>query len=46
MADRAIIPGASQEFLGFLSGAFDAPGVVRNNPDAGLVSIRIYYVCV
>ncbi len=37
MADRAIIPGASQEFLGFLGSAFDAPEVVRENPDAGLV---------
>eukprot|EP00986_Skeletonema_menzelii_P001681 scaffold460_cov81-Skeletonema_menzelii.AAC.21 len=36
MADRAIIPGASQEFLGFLGGAFDAPRVVKDNPDAGL----------
>lgn len=41
MADRAIIPGASQEFLGFLGSAFDAPEVVRDNPDAGLVSFDI-----
>jgi hypothetical protein len=38
MADRAIIPGASQEFLAFMEGAFDAPNLVRENPDAGLVS--------
>jgi hypothetical protein len=37
MADRAIIPGASQEFLGFLGSAHDSPGVVKDNPDAGLV---------
>ena len=36
MADRAIIPGASQEFLGFLGSAFDSPQVVKENPDAGL----------
>uniref|UniRef100_A0A7S2KW68 Major facilitator superfamily (MFS) profile domain-containing protein n=1 Tax=Skeletonema marinoi TaxID=267567 RepID=A0A7S2KW68_9STRA len=36
MADRAIIPGASQEFLAFLGGASDSPAVVKNNPDAGL----------
>ena len=36
MADRAIIPGASQEFLGFLVSAADAPKLVRENPDAGL----------
>ena len=42
MADRAIIPGASQEFLGFLGSAFDSPLVVKENPDAGLVRIQIY----
>ena len=42
MADRAIIPGASQEFLGFLGSAVDAPEVVRENPDAGLV--RYWYL--
>ena len=41
MADRAIIPGASQEFLGFLGGAFDAPQVVKDNPDAGLVRLLL-----
>ena len=40
MADRAIIPGASQEFLAFMEGAFDAPNLVRENPDAGLVSFE------
>src|SRR6056300_1888871 len=39
MADRAIIPGASQEFLAFMEGAFDAPNLVKENPDAGLVSL-------
>jgi hypothetical protein len=42
MADRAIIPGASQEFLAFMAGAFDAPHLVRENPDAGLVSCVIF----
>ena len=42
MADRAIIPGASQEFLGFLGSAFDSPRVVKENPDAGLV--RLLYI--
>jgi hypothetical protein len=42
MADRAIIPGASQEFLGFLGAAFDSPLVVKENPDAGLVRLQIY----
>lgn len=45
MADRAIIPGASQEFLGFLGSAFDAPEVVRENPDAGLVRSLICNFC-
>lgn len=43
MADRAIIPGASQEFLAFMEGAFDAPNLVRENPDAGLVSFFEIY---
>jgi len=37
MADRAIIPGASQEFLGFLGSAHDSPGFLKDNPSAGLV---------
>lgn len=47
MADRAIIPGASQEFLGFLGSAHDSPGVVKDNPDAGLVReiFIIFSVC-
>ena len=44
MADRAIIPGASQEFLAFMEGAFDAPNLVKENPDAGLVSLIYYFV--
>lgn len=44
MADRAIIPGASQEFLGFLGTAHDSPTLVKNNPDAGLV--RVYSLCI
>ena len=44
MADRAIIPGASQEFLAFMEGAYDAPNLVRENPDAGLVSLNTYFV--
>lgn len=44
MADRAIIPGASQEFLGFLGSAFDSPLVVKENPDAGLVRLQIIYI--
>ena len=43
MADRAIIPGASQEFLGFLGSAFDSPQVVKENPDAGLVRLQYIY---
>ena len=45
MADRAIIPGASQEFLGFLGSAFDSPRVVKENPDAGLVRLQYIYSC-
>ena len=41
MADRAIIPGASREFLAFLGSARDSPQVVKDNPDAGLVRNKL-----
>lgn len=44
MADRAIIPGASKEFSAFLSDASDAPGIVRDNPDAGLGILQAGFI--
>lgn len=41
MTDRSIIAGASQEFSAFVSGAADAPSLVRENPDAGIGLLQV-----
>ncbi|KAL7554212.1 hypothetical protein ACHAWF_017634 [Thalassiosira exigua] len=44
MTDRSIIAGATKEFSAFVSGASDAPALVRENPDAGIGLLQASFI--